>query len=359
MLIEAITNQVFRNAAPQAIRHLAKPNLRTRDPVARSVLDQAAREFQMAPPVTIHMVDPELMAGLWHAAREAYVVGREGRAMREVVAAAVSKLNACPYCVTVHAGLFAATSQNGAALDETAHLPSEIAAAQKWAAASLSPNSDALREPALSASVIPHVFGTAIVYHYLNRLVSVFLAETPVALPGMSTDLGRRLMHSSFAFLGKSIVARDPEPGQCVVQRDAPLPAEFLWAASNPAVSRALAHFALVAERAGHDAVPSEVRAVVEHHLGSWRGEQTPISRAWVEGLVAPLSSAKKPAARLALVVALAAYQVDDMLIDEFRAVTPGDKPLLQTVAWASFAAAKRTASWFPKSHLNANVRPA
>jgi len=359
MLIDAITTQIFRNAAPQAIRHLAKPDLRTRHPVARSVLDQAAREFQMAPPVTIHMADAELMAGLWHAAREAYVVGREGRAMREAVAAAVSKLNACPYCVTVHAGLYAASSQNARTLDETAHLLAEIDAAQKWAAASLSPGSTALREPALSASVIPQVFGTAIVYHYLNRLVSVFLAETPVALPGMNTDLGRRLMHASFAFLGKSIVARDPEPGQCVIQRDAPLPAEFSWAASNPAVSRALAHFALVAERAGHDAVPADVRAIVEYHLGSWRGEQAPISRAWIEGLVAPLDNTHKPAARLALLVARAAYQVDDTLIDGFRAVTPGDKPLLQTVAWASFAAAKRTSSWFPKSHLHATVGPA
>lgn len=359
MLIDAITNQIFRNAAPQAIRHLAKPDLQTREPVARSVLDQAAREFQMAPPVTIHMADPELMAGLWHAAREAYVAGREGRAMREAVAAAVSKLNACPYCVTVHADLYAASSQNARTLDETAHLPAEIAAAQKWAAASLSPESAALREPALSASVIPQVFGTAIVYHYLNRLVSVFLAETPVALPGMRTGLGRRLMHASFAFLGQSIVERDPVPGQGAVQRDAPLPAEFSWAASNPAVSRALAHFALVAEQAGNDAVPADVRAIVEHHLGSWRGEQPPISRAWVEDLVAPLENTHRPAARLALVVARAAYQFDDTLIDGFRAVTPGDKPLLQTVAWASFAAAKRTASWFPKSHLNATVGPA
>lgn len=358
MLIEAITNQVFRNAAPQAIRHLAKPDLRSRDPVARSVLDQAAREFQMAPPVTIHMADPELMAGLWHAAREAYVVGREGRAMREVVAAAVSKLNACPYCVTVHAGLYAASSQNGPALDEPANLPAEIAAAQKWAAASLSPDSEALREPALSVSVIPQVFGTAIVYHYLNRLVSVFLEETPVALPGMSTGLGRRLMHASFAFLGKSIVARDPEPGQCAVQSDAPLPVEFSWAASNPAVSRALAHFALVAEQAGHEAVPADIRTLVEHHLGGWRGEQAPISRAWVEHLVSALDDTHKPAARLALVTARAAYQVDDTIIDGFRAVTPGDKPLLQIVAWASFVAAKRTASWFPKSHLNVTVGP-
>ena len=356
MLIDVITNQIFRNAAPQAIRHLAKPDLLTREPVARSILDQAAREFQMAPPVTIHITDPELMAGLWHVARETYVVDVEGRAMREAVAAAVSKINACPYCVTVHAGLFAASRQDARALEAPARLPPNIAAAHAWATASLSPDSVAMREPALPSSIIPQVFGTAFVYHYLNRLVSVFLVETPVALPGMRTGVGRKIMHASFGFLGKSIIARDPTPGQCVVQRDAPLPSAFAWASSNPAISRALAHFALVAEQAGREAVPDVVRLLVESHLASWRGEQVPISRNRIEELVAPLDRKHQLSARLALVVARAAYQVDDALITDFRAVMPADKALLQTVAWASFAASKRIASWFPKSHLNENV---
>lgn len=350
MLIDVITNQIFRNAAPQAIRHLAKPDLRTRQPLARSVLDQAAREFQMAPPVTIHIADPELMGGLWHAAREIYVVGGERRALREAVAAVVSKLNACPYCVTVHAGLFAATGRDARALENPRSLSPDIAAAYIWAEATLSPDSTALREPELSLTDWPQIFGTAIVYHYLNRLVSVFMVDTPVALPGMNSGAGRRVMHASFAFLGKSLIERDPEPGRCVVQREATLPGEFAWAISNPAISRALAHFAWVAERAGEESVPSDVRSLVERDLADWCGGQAPISRAWIEEAVAPLAVRDRPSARLALLSARAAYQVDDRLINDFRAVSPDDKVLLQTVAWASFAAARRIASWFPKS---------
>jgi len=55
MIIHAIKNQIFRKAGPMAIRHLAKPDLKTKHPLARKVLDQAAREFQLAPPVTIHI----------------------------------------------------------------------------------------------------------------------------------------------------------------------------------------------------------------------------------------------------------------------------------------------------------------
>jgi AhpD family alkylhydroperoxidase len=352
MLIDVITNQIFRHAAPQAIRHLAKPNLRTGEPLARDVLAQAAREFQMAPPVTIHSADPELMAGLWHATRETYVVGAGRRAKREAVAAAVSKLNACPYCVTVHAGLFAAAGHDARALERSDELPPDIAAAHTWAMASLSPGSAALRAPGIAAAEIPQIFGTAIVYHYINRIVSVFLVDTPVALPGMNSGIGRAIMHGSFALLGKSMIARDPEPGQCVIQREAALPPEFAWAASNPAVGRSLAHLAWAVENGGREAIPEAVRNMVERHLACWHGETAPMSRAWIEDLVAPLGEYHKPAARLALLAARAAYQVDDDLIAQFRTITPGDKPLLQTVAWASFAATKRIASWFPQSHI-------
>ena len=92
-----------------------------------------------------------------------------------------------------------------------------------------------------------------------------------------------------------------------------------------------------------------DVRALVEKHLAGWRGEHAPLSRAWVEALVTSLDSAHRPIARLALLAARAAYQVDDQLIADFRAVMPDDKALLQTVAWASFAATRRIASWFPQ----------
>lgn len=288
-MMKAIENLIFRNAAPQAIRHLAKPDLSSNDPVLRRVLDQAAREFQVAPPLTIHSADPELLAGLWHATRETYVARAAGRARREAVAAAVSSLNACPYCVTVHAGLYAAAAGDARALENPKSLPPDIAAAHSWALASLSPGSNALAQHSFPVAVIPQIFGTAVLYHYINRLVSVFLVDAPVALPGMKTAVGRKIMHGAFAFLGKSMIASDPVPGQCAVRRDAVLPPEFSWASSHEEIARALAHFAMTAQRAGEDAVPAAVRTVVEHHLETWQGERPPISRAWIESLVAAL----------------------------------------------------------------------
>ena len=52
--------------------------------------------------MTIHLPNPELMAGVWAMGRECLAAGREGRETRERIAAVVSRLNQCPYCLDIH-----------------------------------------------------------------------------------------------------------------------------------------------------------------------------------------------------------------------------------------------------------------
>lgn len=350
MLVEAITKQVFHHITPLAVRHLKRPDLVPSEPLARKVLDQAAREFQVAPPITIHLSDPGLMASVWCLTREAYVVGVAGRAQREAVAAAVSRINQCPYCVTVHAGMYASTGADARQLEDPARLPPAIKAAHDWAAATLSPKSEILRQPGFPTADLPQIFGTAILYHYINRIVEVFLGKTPVALPGMATKQGSKLVRAILGVLATHLTRIDLAPGQCVARKEVDLPDEFIWARPNRAVANALAQFALAAEQAGQEAVPEEVRALVLDHLAGWQGEQAPMSRGWVEPLVNPIDEIHKPIARLALLAARAAYQVDDGVIMQVLAIMPGDRPLLHIVAWASFAATRRISQWLQPS---------
>ena len=61
---------------------------------------------------------------------------------------------------------------------------------------------------------------------------------------------------------------------------------------------------------------------------------------------VARLAEVKRPAARLALLTALASYQIDKDTIAAFRAQQPGDDKLIAATAWASFTAARRVGTW-------------
>ncbi len=331
-----------------AVRHIARPDLNPADARAARLLDQIAREFQLVPPMTLHLADPDLLAGFWHAVREAYVVHPAKRGRREAVAATVSELNACPYCVTVHAAMFASAGGDVTGLQDLTRLDPDTRAACGWARASLSPDSPALLNHRIPAADVPQVFGTAILFHYVNRPVSVFLGETPMALPGMASAPGERLARSLLGLFATRIVNLDPVPGQAVDRIPAELPAAFAWAEADPTVAAGFAQFAAAAEAAGRAALSDPVRELVIDHLAGWRGEAPPLSRAWLEDAVSPLIEADRPAARLALMTARAAWAVDDGLIDAFRAAHQGDTVLVQAVAWAGFAAARRIAGWFP-----------
>jgi hypothetical protein len=47
------------------------------------------------------------------------------------------------------------------------------------------------------------------------------------------------------------------------------------------------------------------------------------------------------------LLTALASYQVDASVVEDFRLRYPDDAQLIATTAWASFTAARRASVWF------------
>jgi hypothetical protein len=65
-----------------------------------------------------------------------------------------------------------------------------------------------------------------------------------------------------------------------------------------------------------------------------------------VDPALAGLSAADQAAARLALLTAMASYQVDETIVGEFREHFPADAALLGATSWASFAATRRIAAW-------------
>jgi hypothetical protein len=83
-----------------------------------------------------------------------------------------------------------------------------------------------------------------------------------------------------------------------------------------------------------------------------WRGDDPGMSRHWAEGAVKELPPQQRPQARLALLAALASYQVDDQVLDDARPCPgpDGDRALITTAAWASFTATRRIGTWLHPS---------
>lgn len=204
-----------------------------------------------------------------------------------------------------------------------------------------------LRLPAsYSAQEGAELMGVAVAYHYINRLVNVFLAES--LLPPLLR--GARLGDLVWSQVGQRLArGRDQIMPHGTSLRFLPsveLPTELSWAAVSPSMSRAFAGWATLVEQKGAEVLSQRVRRLVIETLHPWQGEPVGLSRVWVERAIAGLTGADQAAGRLALLTAFASYQVDAKTIKAFRAHYATDAQLVGAVAWASVAAARKITSW-------------
>jgi AhpD family alkylhydroperoxidase len=341
---------LYYKVAPGQIRYLKSIDYGAASGLAGAVMEQMETDFLVGPPLTVHMPHPELMAGLWSLCRECLAAGRIPRTSGDVIAGTVSRLNTCPYCFSIHTSMlysFGAPELAGAVLTNGKIADEQTNALAQWAAATLTPGAGILKTPPFTAEQAPQVIGTAICFHYLNRIVNVFLEPMPGStvswLKGPMSRMNGRIMRQRLS-------NQTLEPGRFLSSDPAiELPAEFRWAAGDANIAGAVRRFVAAAEAAGHESVNPSVQSCVLDRIGAWNGEAPGLGRGWLEEAVSPLSESLRPSARLALLTALASYQVDDEIVASFRAIQPGDRDLINTAAWASYSAILRIGAWLPE----------
>ncbi len=341
--------ETIRERMAQTIKYVTPVPYGAATGLTADVYQQMQADFLPVPPLTLHSPAPHILAGVWSILRETLDTGQVDRALKEAVAAAISKTNACPYCVDVHTAMLHATADHDAADailrgDYDRIHNQRLKALVQWVLTYHTPRANGALPPPFAPGEAPEIIGTAIAFHYINRMVNVFLGEMFLPVPAALKGLTRRLFGAT---VGKRFVSRSVRPGdslQFVPQ--AKLPDDLSWAASNPAVAGAFAGFAEVVESAGEAVLPEPVRVLATDYVQAWHGEAMGLSRRWVEDAVVEVKEEHRAAARLALLTALASYQVDASVVEGFQSHCPDDAQLIAATAWASFTAARHVGTW-------------
>jgi AhpD family alkylhydroperoxidase len=310
--------------------------------LVKDVYRQVERDFGMlAPPIALHSPSPEVLAAAWLMLRESLVAGgTASRADKEVVAAAVSAANSCPYCVEVHGMALGSLGEPAAAAAIEAGTAGAIEDRGTRALAAWARGEGDL--PAgVPAAAAAEFTAVAVAFHYLNRMVSVFLGPSP--LPAAVPASARA---KTKAVLGFFLKPGDPPPAGEALGL---LPATAVdgpdWATVGGTSSDAFARATAAIEAAGERSVPPRVRDLVRRELKAWDGKPPGLSRAWVEPVLTELPEDDRSAGRLALLVAKAAYQVDAAAV---RPEWTDDRGLVELASWASLAAAAESGSRLP-----------
>ncbi|WP_411081383.1 carboxymuconolactone decarboxylase family protein [Streptomyces sp. cmx-18-6] len=310
----------FRYTAPE-------PAATTTGTVA-AVHAQLTRDFgiESALPFMALSAAPGLMAGVWALMRESLLSGRASRTEKEVVAFGVSLANRCPFCVGAHTLLLHAGGDH--------ELAGVLARGERPA----DPEHDRLlswgqdmRGPGpFAADEAPEFVGTALAFHFINRVVSALIDEEMVS---GGADPAELLDTEAGQALTRAVRGR-PEPGLSLplLETRGPQPA---WAAGSP-VGTAFGALRSAAHVGGR-LLDERDAAFVRESVAAWDGF-TPLPLTG-DGLP---DRAERPGARLALLAARAPYRITAEDVAAWRVAPYTDHCLVHLVAFGAMLAVER-----------------
>lgn len=291
---------------------------------------------------------PELLNVIWINAALNMFSGSLKHDEWNVIAASISKMNRCPYCLEAHGMLIDAYASNDTAkyiemgrIDRIEDPYFKSLAEWSFSTTTKAP---IISNPPFNIDKAPEAIMTVLSFHLINRMVNIFLYESGMPVPELfglkklMASLAKPMMRKmidSMVFDEKELLSLAPM---------STLPADMPWAKTNRRVAEAVTRQATAFERVGNETVPKPVRDLLNHQLEFWDGNNVSASQEWINDTLSKLDDGLKPIGKLVLLTAFASYKVDKQIVEDVQIVLPGDSNLVKTVAYASFATARKIA---------------
>lgn len=320
---------------------------------------QMAEDFGIAEPAPLVALSPapELFTAAWALLRESLLAGGDEafgsggttRTDRELVAVGVSLANRCPFCVSAHTMMLHATGDHRVAERVLrGEQPEDPAQARllAWGKATRTPQAPELGAPPFPRAHAPAHIGTALTFHFINRVASSLITEK--ILPCNAQRF--RAVRSIGGRTLQKAVRRSCTPGDSLALLDDPKPGPA-WAAGTP-IGSAYAALRDAAMR-GAGLLDEADRALVEATVSAWDGAHPPLS--WQ----ALPDRASRPGARLALLAALAPYRITDEDVAAWKKPPFSDHCLVHLVSFGAFTAVDRIETVLAAQHSAHHAREA
>lgn len=330
MLIRGMGSMMER-IGPASIHFLPSRAPQVGEALVKDVYAQMRRDFFVASPFMLHVAVPELLAGTWSLVRESLFTGEVDRGEKEILAWAISRANQCPFCVGAHHAAVRAARAEDEGLE---------AWAMATAGAEDSPQPVAPFAGA-SAENKAEYFATVVAFHYLNRMVSVFLDPKMMPVPDVMDPMADVM--AQFMMGGMIAKGTRNTPGESLSllpSFDDNLAWRPAWAEAKPSIAGALAGWSALTEGEARARLDLALLSVVEEALEA----PTPDALATADLVqeAGQLEMRLRAPAELALVTARAPYRVDAPRVQAVLDAGLQPDQLLALVAWAAARSARQ-----------------
>lgn len=340
--------------ATQGIQHLTVESPRKAEGKLKQIYAQINRDLTLAAPFTLHASQPDLVGAVWSAERETMFHGIVPRGYKEAVVASVAVINECPYCIDAHTVMMEASDEGDAAKivrEQSGTIKDEkLQKLVDWAKASRTPDAEIILNPPFSVDEAPEIIGGALAFHYINRMVNIFVDG--LMMPDMAF-LNRLMRNMMSGTAIKFMMQRKTEPGASLhFLPEADLPQEFAWAENNEIIAKTFAGITATITNHAEEIASQETVSTVQAVYDSWHGDNMGMSRAWINQAIANLDEKQAIVAKMMLLAGLASYQVTESDIQAFRQYYPDDAQLIAVTAWGAWSAVRRISSWLHVSEV-------
>ena len=218
-----------------------------------------------------------------------------------------------------------------------------------WVKAVATPGHPSPSNNPFTQAQLPEVIGSIMAMSDINRFSHIVMDGSPVNAP-----LGlMRVKEWALRIFGNELRATHSdyiEPGRTLpLLPAATLPDDLHWAHANSRIAQAIAQWIAAVEKEAQGVIPESVQQHVHQQLSCWQGEMMPMGRHWVGSEVAPLVDEEYVLAKFALLLAKAAYQIDDKLIQQVLTIAGSEEQFIRILAWCSCTASRYVANQIAK----------
>ena len=355
-MLSAIERKVMQQNG-NAVKYLTVQSIKNTTNIdIKNINIQIDRDFGLAGPLTLSTPSVRVHAVRWVAARESFIVETNvKRVNKEIVAACVAQLNKCPYCEDAHGTSIMScddTLTGNAIANRTWQGLDDEKTKQliDWSLQTRNPKAAIIKNPPFSRKEAPEIIGTALVFHSTNRLVNIFLEESP--LPKFLTGnlLKKTSLKIASKTLFKSMVSKNAIAGDGLqFIENHPISKSLEWSKAIPSFSKVLAAEELVLREIEEEMIPEKLKFLFKEHVKKWNGEEMPLGRAWLNKILINLNDGHLYIGRVLFLAAFAPYTITKNDINAFRKIKPTDKELIETCFWAIQTITNRIGEWLVK----------
>ncbi len=301
---------------------------------------------KIAEPFVLHSLSTEYVAGFWAFMYETILVETNvKRSLKEAIATCISIINKCPYCVDAHSIMILGTEKEllkkiTAIQNNKIKLKTKDDKIIYWLLNN--PNFKSKhKEISISQDEAPEIIGTIVLFHYINRMVTIFAGITPLPINKFKKLL--RLFAANILF--KKAINTTKIKGDALLFLTESDTNEniFLWANKNTNIKKSFNFLWNELSKNIDKIIPTEIIEALENLLNQQEEIKTVLGNQKLNKFLNSVDKEHKVIAEFCYKVMFEPYKITEIDINTLRQNNISEIGILQLAAFSSIIYAKKT----------------